>query len=454
MPFRRSTGPAATLGLLLWGTASPALAGGGGAASDSSTFTVVLFLLGVAVAYLLANFVVDQLQERFLVVSGLEYLVVGALLGPAVPQIDVLGDPTALLPVIALAAGWVGLLRGMELDLKGFKERPGGTFRIVLVHHFVAGTALGAAAYWFFTSGWAELLLRFDGVEAMPPWRELAASAVFLGCVAASDSSEPFDVLKRRYEIEGTLTERLRGATRLGDVFVVAVFGLIFTLFHPPPGETMGTDFNWAAEWTGLTFGIGLGLGLLFTPFLGGRESENGRFLALVGIITFASGAAYFLQLSPLAVNVLLGLVLVNFAKSGQLMQNTLRGTEKPMNLVLYVLAGALWNPPPLWATVVALVAFVALRLLAKATASRIAAAGIPEMRQDLFRGFLAHGEVAVAMAVSFQVVFDGVIVDIAYTVCLLSVVLHDLIAPRLLRALLVDAGDVRRERTLPGGTP
>ncbi|MEZ4253991.1 MAG: hypothetical protein R3B99_37770, partial [Polyangiales bacterium] len=85
---------------------SPAFASGG-AADDGTTLTVVLLLFGVACAYLLAHFVVDQLQARFLVLPGVEYLVLGLLLAAAVPS-EVL-DLTQLLPIIALAAGWTGL---------------------------------------------------------------------------------------------------------------------------------------------------------------------------------------------------------------------------------------------------------------------------------------------------------------------------------------------------------
>ena len=116
--------------------------------------------------------------------------------------------------------------------------------------------------------------------------------------------------------------------------------------------------------------------------------------------------------------------------------------------LVLLVFAGALWKAPPLTWTLGVFGAFVLLRLFGKLLGSRLAALGMTGMRKDLFRGLLAHGDVTVAMAVSFQVVFDGPLVDLGYTVVLLSVVLHDLISPRMLRGLLVDAGDIRRERT------
>ena len=49
-------------------------------------------------------------------------------------------------------------------------------------------------------------------------------------------------------------------------------------------------------------------------------------------------------------------------------------------------------------------------------------------------------------MAISFQVVFESPVVDVVYTAALVSTVIHDGIAPRVLRSLLVDAGAIRRE--------
>ena len=421
---------------------TPAFAAGGGG-DASETLNVVLLLMGVGAAYLLAHFVVDRLQQRFLVLAGVEYLILGLLLGPTVPDIQVLGDLTGLLPIIALTAGWLGLLRGMELDLPSLRGRPKGTLRIIGAHHVAPGLLVGFAVYHFLWSPWGGYFFGELGVEALTQ-RQVAASAFFLGCCAACDSSTPFDLLVRRYEIEGDLTERLRGCARLGDVLVIIVFGLVFALWHQRHEDQIVLT---ATEWFVLEAGLGVGLGVLFTPFLGGNESSHGRFLAMVGIICFASGAAFFLDLSPLAVNVFLGVLLVNVARTGKLIYETLTTTEKPMLLVLYVLAGALWEPPPLEPTLIVLVGFVVLRTLGKWFGSKIAAWGVEDMRKDLYRAFFAHGEVTVAMAVSFKVVFSGPVVNLVYTVVLASAVFHDLLAPRILRGLLVDAGDLKRER-------
>ena len=270
-----------------------------------------------------------------------------------------------------------------------------------------------------------------------------AVSAAVLGCCAACDSVEPFDVLAKRYEIGSQLAPMLRNAAQLGDVLIILAFGAVLCVFHP---STPGAEVPLSeAGWFLVMVGLGVGLGLLFRPFLGGDESDNARFLALVGIIIFASGAAYFLELASLTVNLLLGIVLVHFARGGKLLHLTLERTERPMRLVLLVFAGALWEPPALWPTVYGLGAFLLLRWVGKWLASVLASLGTG-LRRDIYRGLMSHGEVTVAMAVSFRLFYSGAAVDIAYTVILGSVVFWDLFAPRMLRTILVEEGDLLRE--------
>ena len=165
----------------------------------------------------------------------------------------------------------------------------------------------------------------------------------------------------------------------------------------------------------------------------------------IVPIIAFASGGAYFLELSPLAVNLSMGFVLVNFARGGHLLHSTLESTERPMALVLMIFAGALWEPTDLEVTLLALAGFLILRTSFKWLASLIASWGT-SLRKDLFRGLLAHGDVTLAMAVSFRLVYQGGAADLAYSVVLGSIIVNDLLAPRLLRGLLADEGEIQRE--------
>ena len=421
--------------LLVW-AALPDVAraaSGSGANDDGGDLgIVVLLVLVIGVAYVLAHNVVERLQRRFLVVSGAEYLLLGFLLGPAFPAIHALDNITGLLPIIALAAGWVGLLRGTDFDFASLQKLDPATWRIVFLHHLLPGVAVGIGAYYFFIeTGWV-----------ITSARDAALSAAALACFAATDSAEPFDLLARRYEISGRLAPLLRNGTRLGDIAVILAFGLIFCVFHENAPQAQ--DYS-PSLWAWVTVLLGAALGVLFSLFLAGDESDNSRFLALVGIIAFASGGAYFLELSPLAVNLSMGFVLVNFARGGQLLHTTLESTERPMTIVLLIFAGALWERTALVPTLLALGGFLVLRTGAKWLASAIAGWGTT-IRKDLFRGLLAHGDVTLAMAVSFRLVYDGDAAKLAYSVVLGSIILNDLMAPRLLRGLLVDEGEIQRE--------
>ena len=84
-------------------------------------------------------------QRRFLVLAGVEYLLLGYLLGPQVPQLHALDNVGSIFPVIALAAGWVGLLRGTQFDTAELRAATGATWSIVLAHHVFAGVLTGGA---------------------------------------------------------------------------------------------------------------------------------------------------------------------------------------------------------------------------------------------------------------------------------------------------------------------
>ena len=416
----------------------------GGEGGGDSTLVVLALIMTVAVAYLLTHFVVERLQRVILVLTGFEYLVLGVGLGPQVPyHIPAFSELDQLMPIVALAVGWVGLLRGMELSRRRYRGHiPLGVGRVVVVQAVVAGGLTMAGAYFAFASGHF-FPLGSPGTDSVVGPRQLWMAAGVMGCAAAAGSVSPIELLESRYTLTGEMPERIRRMAGLSDLLAIVVFGLLFCVLHPndPSAPVQPSPTEWAV----VSIGLGVLLGVLFTPFLGEDDSENGRFLAMVGIIVLASGAAYFLDLSPLLVNLCLGAVLVNTARTGPQINATLERTKRPMALVLLVFAGALWRPVDPFLGAALSLGYIVLRLGGKAIGTYLAAWRSP-LRGDYHRGLIAHGEVSVAMAVSVRLVFEGDAVDLAYTAILASVVVNDLFAPRILRGLLIDTGDIRGE--------
>lgn len=403
--------------------------------SDAGALTVVLLLGMVAVAYLLAHFVVEWVQKRFLVVSGFEYILLGVLIGPTVvAEVNAFADLTALGPIIAFAAGWVGLLYGMELNFRALFDVSDHSPRLAIVEASVTAAVVGGVSYQVLASG-----ILIDGLSA----KDAAIAAWALGASAAAGSSGAVDLVRSRYRaLETELLPLLRRSARIGDLLAILGFGLLFCVHHQ--GETTLAREMVYAEWFGISLLLGIGLGVLFTVFLGDTTDDNQRFLALTGILIFASGAAFFLHLSALLVNLLLGAVIVN-TRHGKGVGQTLQTTQAPVRLVLLVFAGALWTPVPPGPAVAMAVGYVALRTMSKAAGGMLATFGTP-MRTDLFRGLMAQGDVAIAMAIGFRLVYTGPAVDLAYTAILVAVVVHELTGPRLLKGLLIDAGEIRSD--------
>lgn len=436
----RTTSPC-VLGPICVGLAAspPALAAGGGA-SSAALGTVVLVLLLVGAAYLLTHVVIERLQERFLFATGFEFILVGILLGPTVGRIEAFEHLTAIAPVIALAAGWVGLLKGMDLDLGRLVEARDHVVRLGLTDALGTGTAVGLATWGLLASGW---LGSWDATSSI-----LAAGLV--GCTAAAGARSGIQVVARRHGPGEGTTDFLRRSSFVADLVAILAFGSLFCVYHQ--GETATAEPPAPSDWVLITAGIGLTLGALFSVFLDRDDSENERFVALVGIITFASGAAFFLHLSVLLVNLILGMVLANTHQAGDRIRETLGTTRRPISLLLLVFAGAMWQPSPLIPTLAVSAIYLLIRPLGKALACWVSSLGT-SLRGDLARGLLAQGDVAVAMALSFRLVYSGPAIDVAYTAILVGVVVNELIAPRLLKGLLVDVGEVRSEaRTASGG--
>ena len=405
-------------------------------------------LLGViVVGFMVAHTVLERLQTRFFFSTGVEFLLLGALLGPnAVALLEGLGvsgvSPVLSLerlqtfsPLMALAVGWVGLLVGAELNLGrlfGRNDEAIGVSAITsaLVFLGVLGGVLGALALW-------------------PPGAALALrERLLLGCtlgaIAATTTPVALSALQRRYNADGPTTDVLKRALGLDELLAILGFGAIFCVFHGDSAQAVRALT--ATEWFVLSIGLGGVLGGLFHLLIRDEERDGARWFLFVGIVMFASGAAWWLSLSPLLVNLVLGLTMVNVSdRASDAIVDVLHRTAQPMHILLLLFAGALWSAPS-WAGVGLGVVFALVRaglvMVAGGVAGAFSGAGV---RRDLGRAMLGQGPLAVAMALNFALAFPQAPLGAElYTAALVAVLLNELWSSRSLRGLLIDAGDLR----------
>ena len=413
----------------------PALvSAGGGGGNPAQTKGAAIALLAVSLMYLLADYVVDWIAKKYLFLAGVEYILLGIVIGGELfPEIKLLGEDVIYL-FVAILLGWIGLLRGMEGSLRDLAQGPKGLAFYAWADDIITALFVGGGAYGALT---------LSGYEPEPVRALFWAGVV--GCIAASSSSGPMKAVRQRYDVEGELEPYLNRVGRIGDLIAVFIFGCLLAYFRGAETETFVREIDPLA-WVAVFIGLGVGLGLLFAFFLGPNSDENSRFLSLVGITTFAAGAALLLDFSPLCICVLVGFALINQSRAGFAIRSTGKSSEKPVSLFLYIFAGSLWVPPEdPWTTLVAFFGFVVLRSIGKRAAGMLQTW---EGRRDLGRGLLGFGDTAVAMAISLRLAFaDEPLTHAIYSVVLLSVVVQQALAPRALRNLLVDTGAIRREQ-------
>lgn len=408
---------------------------------------VLLLVALVTVAYVLAHRVVEKLQQRFLVSNGAEYILIGLLLGPAMPWDPAVGQETlhTLNPVISLAIGWVGLVYGMQANLRTLVTEDDGSAALAMWEWGLTALVVGGGTFLLTTT-------------VVPHPNEVSDyfMPLMLAASATVGSAGSVELVRRRFKAQGALTELLQHAARVGELLAIVAFGVLACVYHPALGGPNGAAWDYA-NWLMLTLGLGAGLGVLFRLFIGSEHSEDKQFLAILGIVVFASGAAYYLRLSPLLVCLTLGVVLANMAPNADEILETLERFHKPMNIMLLAFAGLLWRLPPLEGWLVA-GAYVALRLGGKVLGGWGASASLgPHVPRTVGRGLFGHGEVAVAMAISIAIIFDGELVapqetvDIFVTAILLSVILNELWAARFVRGLLIDRGEITPDHDREG---
>ena len=268
------------LGLMTLSVPSIARAAGGGGGHDGTNTaltTVVTLVLGAGAAYLLAHFVVDGLQKRFLINTNVEYIGLGILLGPAVAAIPAFQDLTPIAPIIALATGWVGLLYGMELNLRKLLGTRDHSLRLALMDG--AGVVLPV----LFTTQWflqAPVLreLGMDPLSRQDAW----LCAWILALTTWAGSSDAMRVVQLRYPQKGAVLNTLIQTAHLGDLLAITGFGFLFCAFHHEVIPQSALRTPTAVEWGVITLGIGTVLGGLFTVFLG-KEDEGAKHASTLG---------------------------------------------------------------------------------------------------------------------------------------------------------------------------
>lgn len=410
--------------------------------------TILILLLVVGLAYVVSHGLAGWISKRFGVVTGVEYIVLGAIVGPITGLLDeaTLGK---LDSALVLGTGSLGLLAGLEIRARksAFAFRGG----------FATAGVVSVVTFLFVTGAPAGLLFYFGGLAALVSH---VPHLVALGAIALVADSRPIRALGAYLDARGSGGFVAARVARVCSAIGVVIFGVGFCI-GKPFAEVLGytlTPLGATFAWLLVHLALGSALAILFLGFLF-RDYESERLLTvLIGMVIFASGIAFYLGLSPIFVCFVVGLVLGGSRRADQL-EPMLVSVERPLYIVLFFFAGAeLAFGLPAWSYFL-FIPFLLLRWWGRAAGGWLASRVVPSAARLPPMGAVTYfpGGLSVAMALNFASVFGHVpFAQEMYFAVILAVLISEVSAYRPARRWFIDATNVSTQRAPddPEGQP
>lgn len=410
---------------------------------NATLLLVVLVVFSFAISRLLSRF-----ASKYLVVSGVEYLLLGIILGPVIPP-TVLSAETLVkfAPLTNLLLGLVGFLLGLRArsSLRPANVAFGGILSSLALIALVAAPTLAfleafvpdhdALRYQLLALPIGESLLY---VEASSEHIWLALT---IGCAAAVSSPVLIAQTARLHRARGPTLDVLHGYGMVGQLVALVVFGV--TLTWARAAESADFFRIPVGLWAVVTIAAGILCGLLFNLFIGRERDEMRIYVAALGSVTFAAGIGAALEVSPLVVNLVAGLVVSFTSRHASRLETVLMPLRHPILVLLRLFAGALWTPVHGLAWLLAPL-YVAVRVVARWQTTWMSAWMVRKVPRipRLGLGLVGQGGLAVAIAVSFAQRFPAQ-ASLALTTILGGILLSDVWSHRAVRRILADAGEL-----------
>jgi len=357
--------------------------------------------------------------------TGTEFLIVGVILGPLGVNMLTQEVVRGVSPFVGLGLGWLGLLYGMQFDAKKLIRIPPGYLAGALVQSVISFLVIFTAA---------SLLLRAIPLGVINPY----VTALVLAAAGSCSSQTALALFAReaRYRRSKTL-RMLRFVASIGDFPGLLAFGLILCFLQNEPLISVRAFIP--LQWIALTVILGIIFGWLMIFVLRLSLNQEERLLFTIGIVLFSGGIAAYLRISPLFVSFVSGMVIVNFCRKNHELDDIIAVAEKPVYLILLVLAGSMWQIGPAAALGLAVI-FFCIRVAGKALGVFVVVQS--NLRNRHFPrtagfGLVNQGGMALAMVINLQAFYADGLFNTAITVIIMAALISELMGLRLTRTIL-----------------
>lgn len=391
-----------------------------------------LLLALLVVAYIGSLYTSTQGKRSFGSASGVEFVLLGALLGP--DALGALNRPTvhAFDPIALMALGWIGLGYGVEWGVVGQRRTP--FLRAILgsLLTVFVGLIVGFSVYRLcYLVNWLE-----------PEQRQLAGIAAALVC--SESARHAIRWVTERRVVSGPL------ATLIGDIAATDDFPVVIGLaavFAQHSGALQIAGFTvvpWAS--TLGTLGIGATLGLVCAYLTYRDRSTVTGWCSLLGCACLATGFTTSLGLSAMGATFTMGLTLSVASPIGRSIRERIMRTEGALLLPALLLVGARLELPQSSPEILLLGVALTARIVANfGVGSGLALTQKAGQRAMPWLGFAmsSSGSLSMMVGLAFSVRLGGDLGRYAVTLAVLGTVIGEILGPFTMRRALERVGEV-----------
>jgi hypothetical protein len=383
---------------------------------------IYAFGLLVLIAFLGARFITKRKTlspVNYFFTSGIIYIFLGLSLGRSGLNILSPSILTGLTPLISLGLGWIGFLFGFQLEVKYLRRFPRKYKSLSFLQ----------SLFVFLLGG---LIFSLALKRLYPTERVflLYGMAVAFGLLLSLNSPTLMNMASTVIPKKGHYYYLARFLASVSGFWGIAGLALFSSFWHFPFFESK--IFLKGSLFLLVSSVFPVLIGCLFHHLTRKKASEEQMLVYLLGLVFFVSGAAFYFNLFPLYVSMVMGITYSNLTKIHEKLYPLLLSTEKPLYIIFLILIGALWEVHLDYRVALLVVLMIFLRIssfILPLPLLRVILGFSFHLPARFGFCFLSSGGIGIAFAVSLKLAFPLPLMDVFLSIALLGILISELMS-------------------------
>lgn len=364
---------------------------------------------------------------RNIIFTGTEYIFIGVFLGKMGLNLI---DPkilTSLEPFLFFGLSWIGFLFGLQFDFKCMKNLPRFFFSISAIQAVFTFIAVTPVIFFSFKV--------FSSLSNKTIW----IISFALGSAAVCTAQCALAIVSNNYRFKNRkLFSLMHYIAGIDGIFALAFFSLTFFIF--PLSNSAGFNVMVSLRWLLMALTIGVISAFIFIILSKVRFSQQEFIVFIIGTVLLTGGLAMKTNNSPLLIGFVSGLITANFCRHRLRALEIMLHSEKSIYIIILVIIGAGWSLKFDFILIITGFYFLS-RLLAKLSGVFVATRSFKSdfpVPWTTGLGLLSEGGFTIAIIISFSIFYPS-LSDYLVTVVIISMILNEIISPKLILSQLED---------------